>query len=225
MTAVDPALVPAIRAALAVNEVGGNIALAYRLSFAGAGSSGASFGIFQNDCAANPRAFATLRSILTNAKLSPEPYGRIVAALRVPCRTNPLSPADTALVDAALASVQGRAQVDALDKQSFEVVLADLGVALGAAGVVGNSIEPAAQLAIALWCNMSGRPTLLDTWLGGNPVTEGRVIVARPGNPVTLADIDRYLNSTAFFVEHPQDWPHFAASVVAGLDELPAAAA
>jgi hypothetical protein len=217
MANIDPALLPAIRAALAMNEVGGDPSRAYRLSFAGQAGSGASFGIFQADCAANPRALATLGRILQDAKVPELGLDHIIATLHAPCRTNPLSASDAALVDAAFSSAPGRALVDALDQLSFDTVLDDLSLALDAAAEAGNSIEPGAQIAVALWCNMSGVPTLLRRWLGGAAVDEGGVRIAPPSNPVSLADIERYLTRTNFFSAHPQDWPHFLASIQAGL--------
>jgi hypothetical protein len=217
MTEIAPALTPAIRAALAMNEVGGDSSRAYRLSFAGQAASGASFGVFQADCAANPRALATLLRILQGAKVPGSELARILEPLRAPCRVNPLNGQDTALVDTALASAQGRGLVDALDRLSLDAVLADLGLALDAATVAGNSIDPGAQIAIALWCNMSGRPTTLRSWLGGNAVSENGVRIEAPSQPISLADIERYLTHTNFFSAHPQDWPHFLASIQAGL--------
>jgi len=210
-------LVSAIHAALVANEIGGDLSVAYRLSFAGCGASGASFGVFQADCAANPMALHTLMQALGAASAPMDATGRILGALRSPCARNPLSAADTSLVDAALSSAQGRALVDALDQHSIDAVTADLALAMMAAG---GSIEAGAQIAIALWCNMSGRPTLLLQWLGGEAITEGHIVVAKPANPVTLDDIDRYLNSTTYFTAHPQNWQHFAASVQSGIDTL-----
>ncbi len=207
-----------------MNEVGADPARIYRLSFAGAASSGASFGLFQADCAANPQALSVLRSVLLAAKAPPDTVGRILSLLHVPCRTDPLTRADLALVDSALGSPQGRAGVDALDRATLEVVLSDLNSALDAAHTAGNAVDPAARIAICLWCNMAGRPTLLLDWLSGRSVREGQVIVEPPGHPISLADIERYLESTGFFSSHPQNWPHFAASVQAGVELLAKAA-
>jgi hypothetical protein len=224
MTDVSPALQTAIRAALSMNEVGGNKDVAYRLSFAGQAASGASFGEFQADCSANPNALLTLRQILINASVPVSNIGRILGLLRSPCRTNPLSPSDTAMVNAALSAPPGRALVDQMDEETVQTVFGYVDLANDAARDGLVSIGPAAQIAIALWCNMSGKPTLLLAWLENGPVVEDGVTVAEPGNPVSMDDIGRYLNSTGFFRAHPQDWPHFSSSVNAGLATLPAAA-
>ncbi len=215
----DPALTPAITAALRANELGA--ASPYRISFACKGSSGASFGAFQGDTAVNPAALATLRRVLAAAAMPTDQAGRILDAVRLPCPTDPLSRADEAAVNAALDAPQGRALVDALDQRSLSVVLADLDLANAAAARGGNSIDPAGQLAICLWCNMSGPPTLLLTWLGGVPVTESGAVVAAPGRPVKLDDIRRYLNCTPFFTAHPNNMAHFLQSVAAGAALLP----
>jgi hypothetical protein len=60
----DSTMLPAIRAAIKANEIGPGDP--YSLSYAGKANSGASFGIFQNDTAANPQALAALKSILQN---------------------------------------------------------------------------------------------------------------------------------------------------------------
>jgi len=208
----DPTLMPAIEAALKANEGG----QPYALSFAGKGSSGASFGLFQADTAANPNALATLRAVLAGAGMDPGQMQGILAAVSVPCPVDPLSPADLQATDAALSSPQGRALVDALDDHSLARVGADLDLATNAASAAGASIATAGQLAICLWCNMSGAPTMLLTWLGGSAVNEPGGNVAPPGNPVTLDDVQRYLSDTGFFTAHPQNLAHFTASVAVG---------
>jgi hypothetical protein len=216
----DPALMPAIKAALRANEIGNGDP--YKLSFALLGSSGASFGIFQADTAANRNALSTLRSILVAATMPIGQINNILAVLGVPCPTDPLHPEDEAAVNAALASAQGRALVDAMDARTLAVIGADLDLANAAAAKSENSINGEAQLAVCLWCNMSGPPSLLLTWLGGAAVTETGATVAPPGNPVTLDDMQRYLSRSSFFAAHPRNWAHFAASVAAGVELLPA---
>jgi hypothetical protein len=215
----DPSMMPAIRAAVRANELGaGN---PYKLSFALLGSSGASFGIFQADTAHNSNAVATLRAVLQGASMDPGRINAILSVLTVPCPTDPLSAGDEADVNAALASTQGQALVDAMDGRTLATITADLDTATAAASDAGNSINPDAQLAICLWCNMSGAPTLMLTWLGGAAVTEPGGTVAAPGNPVTMADMQRYLLRSAFFTNHPRNWAHFSASVAAGVVLLP----
>jgi hypothetical protein len=217
----DAAMMPAIKAALRANEIGPGDP--YRLSFAGKGSSGASFGVFQADTAANANARTTLHNVLAAAGMDPGQMQGIMAALSVACPADPLDPGDEAAVNAALDSPQGRALVDALDGQSLAIVCGDLDLANGAAAGAGNAIAGDAQLAICLWCNMTGRPTLMMTWLGGSDVTESGVAVAAPGVPVLFDDVRRYLTETSFFVAHPQNWIHFSQSVAAGAALLPPA--
>jgi hypothetical protein len=217
----DAAMMPAIKAALRANELGpGN---PYRLSFAGKGSSGASFGVFQADTAANANARTTLHNVLAGAGMDPGQLQRIMAALSVACPSDPLAPADEAAVNAALDSPQGRALVDALDGQSLAIVCGDLDLANKTAAGAGSAIAGDAQLAICLWCNMTGRPSLLLTWLGGADVTQSGVVVAAPGAPVVFDDMRRYLTATAYFVANPRNWTHFSQSVAAGAALLPPA--
>jgi hypothetical protein len=210
---------PAIKQALRTNELGAGDP--YKLSFALLGASGASFGIFQADTAQNANAVATLRAVLQGAAMDPAAINAILGALAQPCPTDPLSAADETAVNAALSSPQGRALVDAMDARTLAVVYCDLDMANNAAAAAGNSIDPDAQLAVCLWCNMSGPPTLLLTWLGGTAINEPGGLVAAPANPVTMDDMQRYLTRSSFFTQHPRNWAHFSASVAAGVVLLP----
>ena len=212
----DPAMLPAIKAAIRANEIGSQSP--YKLSFAKKGNSGASYGVFQNDTYANRAALTTLTQILTSAGLPADQVQRISGLLGRPCPTNPLSAADEAAVNAALASAGGQAQVDALDSTQLQIVTGYLDQALAASTAPVNGD---AQLAICLWCNMTGKPTTLMTWLRGASVTQGGGTVAPPGNPVSLADMTRYLKATQFFVQNPGNWAHFSNSVAAGVPLLP----
>jgi hypothetical protein len=212
----DPAMLPAIKASIRANEIGSQSP--YKLSFAKKGNSGASYGVFQNDTYANRTALTTLTQILSDAGLPADQVQRITGLLGRPCPTNPLSASDEAAVNAALAAPDGQAQVDTLDSAQLQIVTGYLDQALAA------SIAPVngdAQLAICLWCNMTGKPTTLMTWLGGASVTQAGGTVAPPGNPVTMDDMTRYLLSTQFFVQNPGNWPHFTDSVAAGVPLLP----
>ncbi len=215
----DPSMLPAIRAALRAHELGSGDP--YALSFALLGTSGASFGIFQADTASDPRAAATLRAVLNGAGMAPARIDAVLALLTKRCPFDPLNREDEAAVDAALASPQGRALVDALDEETVTVVTGNLDLAIAAAQNVGNSVEADAQLAICLWCNMTGTPTLLLSWLRGLAIEEPGGTVAAPGNPVALADMQRYLLRSTFFTNHPRNWTHFQASVAVGVRLLP----
>lgn len=216
----DPAMFPAIRAALQANELGsGN---PYKLSFALIGASGASFGIFQADTASNPAARSTLRAILNAAAMDPARINTILSLLAQPCPLDPLNAADEDDVNAAIASPQGQALVDAMDNRTLAGIYADLDLATQTASNANNSINGDAQLAICLWCNMSGPPTLLLNWLGGNPITEPGGTVNAPGVPVAFTDMQAYLQRSSFFTNHPRNWAHFSASVAQGAELLPA---
>jgi hypothetical protein len=212
----DSTMMPAIRAAIKANEIGS--ADPYALSFAGKGNSGASFGIFQNDTAANSSALKTLQSILTTAALPDEQIARIIDLLGKPCTTNPLTAADEGAVNAALHSDAGKLAVDALDDKQLSVVCGYLDRAVQASK---NPIEGKAQLGICMWCNMTGAPTTLLTWLGGSSVVAAGGKVDPPGNPASFDDLTRLLQKQTFFVNNPRNWQHFADSAAEGAELLP----
>lgn len=212
----DHTMLPAIKAATSANEIGS--ADPYALSFAGKGNSGASFGVFQNDTAANPDALNTLRSILTTAALPDAQIERIIDLLGKPCTTSPLTPADEAAVNDALHSNAGKQAVDALDDKRLNVVCGNLDQAVQASKY---PIEGKAQLGICMWCNMTGAPTTLLTWLGGSAVVEAGGTVEPPGNPVSFDDLTRLLQEATFFVKNPGNWQHFADSAAEGAKLLP----
>jgi hypothetical protein len=203
---------PAIRAAIKANEIGAGDP--YSLSFAGKAKSGASFGIFQNDTAANPQALATLKSILEKAGLPAGQVANIINLLSKATPTNPLKPEDTEAVNDALSSADGMKAVDALDDKGLKRVCGDLDDAVDAAK---NPIEGKAQLGICMWCNMTGPPSTMLTWLGGSAVDE----VDPPGNPVSFDDLTRLLQNTTYFTNNPGNWQHFADSAEEGAKLLP----
>jgi hypothetical protein len=214
----DQSLIPAIKAALRANEIGNSSP--YKLSFAGKGTSGASFGIYQADTNTNHNAGDTLRNVLAAAGMAAAAVDRILKLLIAPCPTNPLSDSETAAVNAALDAPQGRALVDTLDDKSLSVVLGHLDHAVAAAAKAANSVVPEAQLAICLWCNMTGAPTTLSKWLGGDAVTMGGSTVHAPANPVSFAEMERFLKNAKFFKENPRTWAHFNESVSVGSRSL-----
>lgn len=212
----DITMLPAIRAGIKANEIGlGN---PYSLSFAEKGGSGASFGIFQNDTATNSQALDTLKSILQDAALPSDQVDRIIDLVGTACPTDPLTADDHAAADAALSSDAGKQAVDALDEKRLTVICGYLDKALQSST---NPIEGEAQIGICLWCNMTGAPSTLLTWLGGSSVTEAGGEVAPPGNPVTFEDLTRYLKNAGFFVNNPKNWQHFADSTAEGAKLLP----
>ncbi len=210
-------MLPAIKAAIRANEIGS--LSPYRLHFAKKGNSGGSYGVFQNDTHANRSALKTLSEILHGAGLPPDQVQRITSLLSRPCPANPLSPAEDAAVNAALASPAGRAAVDALDTAQLHVICGYLDLALAASPA---PIDGHAQLAICLWSNMTGKPTTVLTWLRGASISQHGGTVAPPDSPVTFAgDMTRYLKSSKFFIENAANWKHFAESVAIGAALLP----
>jgi hypothetical protein len=214
----DPAMLPAIRAAIKANEIGTGDP--YALSFAKKGDSGASFGIFQNDTAANSQALDALNSILQTAGLPAEQVQRIIGLVNKPCPTDPLTSDDEAAADAALSSYAGKQAVDALDDRRLTVVCGYLDQSVQSSVY---PIEGEAQLGICMWCNMTGAPTTLLTWLGGSSVDEAGGTVDPPGNPVSFDDLTRLLKNATFFVNNPDNWQHFADSADEGAKLLPPA--
>ena len=219
----DATLRSAVRAAVRRNEIGNGTP--YELSFAGKGNSGASFGFMQGDLAANQGvAHDTFRAVLAGAGFQPAEIDGFVNRLSVHLARNPLTPAETQRIDAALASATGQPLVDAMDESIFSGVCANLDSCNAAAAGAGRSITAAAQIAIALWINMSGPPNLLRTWVAGSPVTM-EVLVPAPGPVVDANALDTYLRATRYFTENPGNFPRMRECVAAGTALLPTAMA
>ena len=107
-----------LRAAVRMNEIGD--ASPYKLSFAGKGKSGASFGFMQGDMAAGqPIVHAAFKAALAAANVPADKITSLEQRLSVPLIGNPLSSEDAALVNGALSADAGRAQVDAMDTNIF----------------------------------------------------------------------------------------------------------
>lgn len=216
----DATMLAAVKAALRANELGA--ADPYRLSFADLGKSGASFGVFQADTAANRGAWSALHRILTNAGMATAKINSIMATLAKPCNSTSLALADMFATNAAIASPQGRQIVDDLDEVTLDTVMRHLGQANYAATANGKTIEPRAQIMIALWCNMTGAPNTLCSWIGGTEVA----LVRPPPNPIVSAnEIECYLRAQQYFVSNPHAISHLLASVAVGVNLLPAEAA
>ena len=216
---MDQAFIPAVRSAIQANELGP--ASPYCLSYACLGNSGASFGIFQGDTNVNARARDTLDNVLRAANVDDDARVRILDAVSRPCPGgNPLSPDDTKRVNDALACSQGRDLVDQMDDGLMRGVLGYIDSSVDAAGRAGKTIDPEAQLYIALWVNMTGAPDTLNRWLGGG--TE--MGMAPPDGPiVTVEDIKGYLQASKYFQENPRNFAHMEQSVAAGAKLLPRA--
>jgi len=216
---VDSTIFPALRTAIKQNELG--TASPYCLSYARLGESGASFGIFQGDTNVNPLARGALTDVLNAAGIDDATVAGIVAAVSKPLPTGcPLSPADRALTDGALAATFGQAIVDQMDDQLMQTVLNGIDSCIAASG--SRPIEPEAQLYMALWINMTGAPTTLAKWLGG---TSEAGLAPPDGATVSAADLESYLQASSYFRENPRNFAHMQASVAAGVALLPAAEA
>ncbi|MDO9710743.1 tlde1 domain-containing protein [Paracraurococcus lichenis] len=205
-------LKPALRAALRAHEIGKQSP--YRLFFAAKGKSGASFGFMQGDLAAGQaRAQATFRQAMARAGLPSAVIDSLVRRLSVPLITNPLDKAETEMVNAAL--LAGRDLVDAMDEDILQEVYDRLDTCLSKARAAGRSIDPEAQVYIALWINMTGTPTKLLAWLAGQD--PGLMTpVPQPGTVVDRDAIRAYLKATNYFSENPKNFAHMEESVAAG---------
>jgi hypothetical protein len=218
---VDPAMQPAILKAIHSNELGS--ASPYCLSFAGLGSSGASFGLFQGDTNVNHTARAVLAQALAAAGVDAATAGRIMAAVGQACpRGNPLSAEDTQAANDALACDAGRALVDKMDGALLQIVLGELDSCIAASARVGQTLAGEAQLYIALWVNMTGAPTTLNAWLSGSTEVG---MAPPPGPQVTALQIENYLQANTYFRLHPHNFVHMQQSVQSAVDLLPAPAA
>jgi hypothetical protein len=208
----NAALNPALMRALKVHEIGRN-GDPYEISFAILGRSGASFGAMQGDLAkGGDFVRQALRDILT-AQNVPNIDG-IMRKLAVPLTGNPLSHAEHAAVDSALHAE--RSKVDAMDMRIAREVFGGLDECIAAAQRSGRTIDPRVQLYIAMWINMTGKPTTIKDWLGGSSER-----APAPGNPVRVADIERYLRSTKYYTEHARNFRHLQESAEDGAALLP----
>jgi len=214
---VDLTLIPAIKETVRQNEIGAGSP--YQLDFAELGKSGASFGFMQGDTNVSSLARNTLSQVLAAARTAQPDIDRILAALSQALPNgNPLSDADTTAVNTALSSPAGQVLVNGMDNTLMQGVLEGLDSCSAAAGAVGLTLVPIVYLYIAPWINMTGPPTLLNTYLGGNAVHG----VPAPTPPtVTETDIVAYLQATAYFQIHPRNFQHLQQCVAAGAALLP----
>lgn len=217
---MDQALRTAIALAVTRHEIGHGDP--YRLSFAGKGKSGASFGTMQGDVSVEPLARETLRQILAAARIGSPKIEAILTALAGPLPSNPLRPEDDALVEAALAAPAGRQLIDRMDRQLLARLLAMVEDCIAAAATAHRQIERAALLCIALWINMSGPPTTLKRWLAGNEVwlDHRGTHLAAPGAVVTVADVEDYVKATSYFSANPGNFTTLQLMVAAARPHL-----
>lgn len=212
-----PALLPALRGALHRHEIGKGSP--YRLSFAGKGTSGASFGRLQGDLANGPAIVRqTFRAALDAAGIAEGKVEALVTTLTRPAATNPLDAIDAALADAALDSAEGRRLVDSMDEALMAGLCRALDRCLAAAAAGGRQVTPEAQVMMALWINMSGAPTTLLRWLGGQAVALARPVAA-PGTVVDAAAMEGYLGACAYFAANPRNLAHLCRAAKAQKEE------
>jgi hypothetical protein len=208
----------ALRRAVRLNEIGD--ASPYKLSFAGKGNSGASFGFMQGDLAAGqPIARTAFRQALAAAGISATKISSLMRSLSAPLIENPLDASDTKLVNDALDASAGRTQVNTMDEQIFEDVCAELDKCIATAGASGKTIDPKAQIYMLLWINMTGPPTFLLDWLSGKIVTMAKPVPAAQ-TTVDGSAMEDFLRATSFFSENPGNLPHIIQSAAAGASLL-----
>ena len=210
---MTPAIIDAMRAAVRSNELGA--ADPHQLSFAGAGTSGASVGVFQADLAHNAAARAALWPLLSRANLSS--VQRVLSLLSEPCARNPLSAADTLVINGCLHSPAGRDVVDRLDDGIFTTVQQHVISAEGAAAMGGHQLTPGAYCAIACWVNMTGAPTTLSNWLAGRGLPLETDVPSPTSTLITEEDVYVYLAGTKFFKANPQHLLNLKKSVASAL--------
>jgi hypothetical protein len=217
-------LKPALRLALRLHEISNKSP--YSLLFAAKGKSGASFGFMQGDLAARqPVVTSTFRKALAAAGMPAADIAALQKRLSVHLVANPLSPAETSAVNAAL--LASRKRVDAMDEAILTTVYAGLDRCVAAAASAHRTISPDALLYMALWINMSGPPTKLLTWLrGGDPALRKPVPPAQ--ETIGTDDVEVYLQATDYYVENPINFHHMVQCATAGevmLDHMVATAA
>ncbi len=220
MGSIPQPLRQAILAALYWHECRSDPAVAYRLSFARIGQSGASFGPLQADCHAYPPALAVIEQICRAASMPVPQLGRVLGLLHRPLPQGwPGSAGDLAAVDAAIASTQGRAAVDRLMQVILDGLVAQLDRCIDAAAGNGAAIEPAALIGMAIWINQDGPPTVLLQWLRGAAVELGdqKVEPPAPGAAVDLAAWLRYYEAIPFIRQHPAQTAPMRDAIAIGL--------
>lgn len=213
---VDNAIKPAIRTALRFHEIGNDTP--YRISFAGKGKSGGSFGFMQGDLAAGQRAVTqTFREAMTRAGMSAGKIEHLLSLLAQHQIKNPLSTSETSEVDQALRASSDL--VDQMDERIVQEVYRDLDICIAHASRKNRVLETKAQLYMALWINMSGPPTKLLTWLdGGDPGLPRQV--PKAGSRVDGSDMEEYLAATNYYVANPRNMQHLRECAATGMREI-----
>lgn len=212
---LDESIKMALRTSLRLHEIGDKSP--YRIFFAAKGKSGGSFGFMQGDLAAGQSGVvATFEAVLKAASVSAAKGRSILDALCVHVVKNPLSAADTQLVNDALSAPKGRLLVDRMDDDILSGVHAGLEKCLSAASAMGRAIEPKALIYMAMWINMSGPPTKLLQWLAGKSISMATPLGKAPSIVTGLA-MENYLRATNYYYENPGNLPHAMQCAAAGM--------
>ncbi|MET3133575.1 hypothetical protein AAKU55_003865 [Oxalobacteraceae bacterium GrIS 1.11] len=206
---LDASTLAAIRAAIRYNELGDSSP--YRITFAGKGNSGGSFGVFQGDAHTDqPVVSSCLSLALQDYGVNGATLTRIDSAVGARCVENPLSEADTSLVNQALAAPTGRHLVDQMDTTLEASVIIGVEQCGAAAATVHKTLELEAILYIACWVNMTGAPTQVSKWIAGTTIYQ----LAPPAAPtVTGKNLQDYLQRTEYFSKNPHNFQHLRAAV------------
>ena len=204
---LDDATMRAVTTAVRPNEIGN--ASPYQISFAGKGNSGASFGFMQGDLAAGQSIVTTtFNRVLAAAQVPDAKAQSLKATLSKPLIDNPLSSADTNLVDNALDSAAGRALVDQMDQNILQDVCAGVSQCLQAASGSNRTVSLRSTVYVAMWINMSGSPTKLLSWLSGQVVLLGKTSVGPAPMQIDDAAMEAYLQATPYFAVNPGNFAH-----------------
>jgi hypothetical protein len=207
-----------IKVALRANEIGNKSP--YQLSYAANGKSGASFGFMQGDLAAGPKIVKeTFAEVMQSAGMDTAKIALLIRLLSRPLLASPLPADDSHAVNAALDSAAGQVLVDKMDGVICGGVLREVTACVQKALAAGKTVDALAQIYMALWINMSGRPTTLLHWLSGNSVSLTHALPA-PGPLVDGPAMLVYLRATEYFTKYSRNLRHMITSAEKGEKSL-----
>ena len=183
----------------------------YEISFAQKANSGGSFGFMQGDLAAGQAiAHSTFRGCMAAARMADAAIGDLERRLSTKgARPTIISAAEKRQIDAAFQASSNL--VDAMDEAILQNVYGHLDTCVAVATEANRTIDPIAQLYIAMWVNMTGAPTKLLDWLRS----------PERGNTISENAIQGYLRDQKYYKEHPDNFPHIVASAAKGAEQLP----
>ncbi len=214
---MDAAVQASITRLLLEHEIGGDAGLPYRLSFAGKGNSGASFGATQGDLNTNTECRPVFITIL-NQRGDVTAFGTakrqavFAALIGKPNPCDPFGDAGktVAAINAALDHPASRPQIDAMDKAQLGRVLAMVGVSAAMAAAAGRNLAPACLAALALYCNQFGAPNTANQWFSGQTVTlNGKAVPPPPPGPLGLESLLGYIGQTKYYSQNPKNFQRF----------------